>query len=184
MARIRILIVDDHATVRVGLRAMFAPTEIEVAGEAATGADALQLALGEPLDVVLLDLGLTDASGLDVLAQIKTGRPDLPVLVYSMHGGSSAVQRSLAAGAFGHLVKGEDEARLADAVRSAAVVRSVFTMQPIQVAQRGDVRLDRTGLEDLPASGRPREDIRCRRSHQRRPARLNRHSNSRADATA
>lgn len=158
MARIRILIVDDHATVRAGLRAMFAPTEIDVVAETATGAEAVQIALVEPLDVVLLDLGLPDCSGLDVLAQIEVEKPELSVLVYSMYGGSSAVRRSIEAGAFGHLVKGEDESGLVDALRAAAAMRTIRTLQQIQGVGRrgGEPGHDESDSQELPGISRPR----------------------------
>ena len=84
----RILIVDDHAVVRGGLRQFLANTDdLEIAAEAETGFDALALIPGGEWDLVLLDMSLPDLSGLEVLKRIKRMRPNLPVLVFSMFSG-------------------------------------------------------------------------------------------------
>src|SRR5215212_11880824 len=86
MAMIRILLVDDHDVTRMGLKRLFeARVDMEVVAEARTGEEALALVRTHPLDLVLLDLSLKDASGIDVMARCKAIRPDLPILIVSGH---------------------------------------------------------------------------------------------------
>lgn len=103
---IRILVVDDHAVVRRGLRQILAERpHYTIAGEAETGEEALRRIQAEPWDVVILDISLPDRSGLDVLKQIKAVRPELPVLVLTMHSEEQYAIRVLRAGASGYLTK-------------------------------------------------------------------------------
>lgn len=103
---IRILVVDDHALVRRGLiQILKGLPEGAQFGEAGTGAEALALALGERWDVVLLDLGLPDRHGLDVLRQLRAARPQLPVLILTMFPEDQLALRMLEIGAAGYLTK-------------------------------------------------------------------------------
>lgn len=104
--QVRILVVDDHAIVRRGLKQILSEVPgMVVAGEAATGAAALNELRSADWDVVVLDISLPDRSGLDVLKQIKTLYPKLPVLVLSMHDEAQYAVRVLRAGAAGYLTK-------------------------------------------------------------------------------
>lgn len=102
----RILVVDDHALVRRGLIELLQrlPDGVQF-GEAGTAAEALALALGERWDVVLLDLGLPDRHGLDVLRELHTARPQLPVLILTMFPEDQLALRVLEIGASGYLTK-------------------------------------------------------------------------------
>jgi two-component system, NarL family, invasion response regulator UvrY len=102
----RILVVDDHALVRRGLIELLQrlPDGVEF-GEAGTAVDALALALGEKWDVVLLDLGLPDRHGLDVLRELHEARPKLPVLILTMFPEDQLALRVLEMGAAGYLTK-------------------------------------------------------------------------------
>jgi two-component system, NarL family, invasion response regulator UvrY len=102
----RILVVDDHALVRRGLiEILEGLPEGTQFGEAGTAADALALALGEPWDIVLLDLGLPDRHGLDVLRELHDARPRLPVLILTMFPEDQLALRLLEMGASGYLTK-------------------------------------------------------------------------------
>jgi DNA-binding NarL/FixJ family response regulator len=103
---IRILVVDDHALVRRGLIELLQsfPDGVEC-GEAGTAAEALTLALGERWDVVLLDLGLPDRHGLDVLRELNAARPKMPVLILTMFPEDQLALRVLEIGAAGYLTK-------------------------------------------------------------------------------
>ena len=102
----RILVVDDHALVRRGLiEILEGLPEGAQFGEAGTAADALALALGERWDVVLLDLGLPDRHGLDVLHELHAARPRLPVLILTMFPEDQLALRMLEMGASGYLTK-------------------------------------------------------------------------------
>ena len=82
----RILIVDDHALVRAGFRELIDNTEdLEVAGEAGTAASALELAQAQDFDLVMLDISLPDASVVETVTMLRRRRPNLPILIVSMH---------------------------------------------------------------------------------------------------
>ena len=103
---IRILIVDDHALVRRGLIELLQPLPGGVQfGEAGNAADALTLAAEGRWDVVLLDLGLPDRHGLEVLRELHTTRPRVPVLILTMFPEDQLALRVLELGAAGYLTK-------------------------------------------------------------------------------
>ena len=90
---IRVVIVDDHAIVRSGLRQFLSDhVDLRVTGAAADGREALELVRGGDLDVLLMDLSMPDQSGVDALAAIKARRPDLPVLIEAAHAGKSLLE--------------------------------------------------------------------------------------------
>jgi DNA-binding NarL/FixJ family response regulator len=114
----RVLIVDDHERLRRSLREVLGRSLGGATwGEAAGAAEALRLVEAEPWDVVLLDLSLPDASGLETLGELRRRRPTLPVLVMSMHPAAQFAPAALAAGASGYLAKGSDPETIAAAVR-------------------------------------------------------------------
>ncbi len=116
---LRVLIADDHAIVRKGLRDILREAAEEaLVGEASNGLEALELARGEPWDVVVLDITMPGASGLAVLKQLKRDRPQMPVLMLSMHSGELYVNGSLKAGASGYLSKESAPEELLTAIRS------------------------------------------------------------------
>ncbi|MHB1038288.1 MAG: response regulator, partial [Pirellulales bacterium] len=103
---IKLLIADDHPMVRAGLKSLLEGTEIKVVAEAATGQEALRLALSKKIDVALLDVRMPDGDGLNALGRIKLEKPDLPVLLLSNYDNPSYIGRALALGASGYLLKG------------------------------------------------------------------------------
>lgn len=118
MALTRILIVDDHPIVRQGLeRLIEAEPDLVIAAEAATADDAIQTIDREDIDFVILDVGLKKGSGLDVIGQIRTRKPDLPVLILSMHQERFYAERALRSGAQGYLMKQNDPAEIVPAIR-------------------------------------------------------------------
>jgi DNA-binding NarL/FixJ family response regulator len=115
---IRVLIADDHAVVRQGLKQILGDTpEMVVAGEATTGQEVLDKVRAEAWDVVILDISMPDHSGLDILKQLGSERPKLPVLVLSMHSEDQYAMRVLKAGASGYLTKDSAPDELVKAVR-------------------------------------------------------------------
>ncbi|MEW5890863.1 MAG: response regulator transcription factor [Pseudomonadota bacterium] len=118
---IRILIADDHAIVRQGLRHILSDTEdLVVAGEADNGVQALQLARQAEYDVVLLDVSMPDRNGIDTLKQLKKEFPRLAVLMLSMHPEEHYAIRALKAGASGYLTKQSAPEMLVSAIRQVA----------------------------------------------------------------
>src|SRR5437867_13450651 len=114
---IRILVVDDHALVRRGLIQILQgfPDGVQF-GEAGTAAEAMTLAFGERWDVVLLDLGLPDRHGLEVLRELHTARPQLPVLILTMFPEHQLALSMLEMGESGYLTKDSAPEKLLHAV--------------------------------------------------------------------
>ncbi len=115
---IRVLIADDHVVVRQGLKQILGGTpELLVAGEATNGQEVLDKVRAEAWDVVVLDISMPDRSGLDILKQLRSERPELPVLVLSMHSEDQYAMRVLKAGANGYLTKDSAADELVKAIR-------------------------------------------------------------------
>ena len=118
---IRILIADDHAILRVGLRQILSECgDIQVAGESSNGAEALAPLRAEPFDALVTDMTMPGRSGIELIKQIKGERPKLPVLILSMHKEDVYAVRALRAGASGYLCKDNAETQLAEAIRKVA----------------------------------------------------------------
>jgi DNA-binding NarL/FixJ family response regulator len=120
------LIVDDHPVVREGLRSMLSDPDIDVIGEAASGAEALERAAETTPDVVLLDMNLPDLDGLVVLQRLKAGTPQPAVLIFSMHDETALVRRAVNAGAAGYVLKGAGRRELLSSVRAVCEGESVL----------------------------------------------------------
>lgn len=118
---IRLLLADDHALVREGLkRILAAAPDVEVAAEAATGDEALARVKQDDYDLALVDLSMPGLSGLDLIRRLKLEKPRLRILVLSMHGESQYAARALKAGAAGYLTKDSAAAQLLGAIRKVA----------------------------------------------------------------
>ena len=113
----RVLIVDDHEVVRDGVKRLLdePPGEISC-GEAGTPQEALQQALANEWDAVVLDLSFAGKSGLEVLKELKQVRPRLPVLVLTMHSEEQYARRAFKAGAAGFITKDSPRAELSKAI--------------------------------------------------------------------
>jgi two-component system invasion response regulator UvrY len=115
----RILVVDDHALVRAGFRELIDATEdLEVAAEAGTGASALDLATTKDFDVVMLDISLPDASVVETVTLLQRRRPNLPILIVSMHAEEQYAVNLLRAGASGFFSKAGEAKDLLEALRT------------------------------------------------------------------
>ncbi|NNM80931.1 MAG: response regulator transcription factor [Gallionella sp.] len=115
---ISILVVDDHALIRKGLKMLLEDTpDIRITGEADTGMQAISMVRAHRFDLVLLDLSLPDKPGIDVLRQLKAEHPDIKVIVLSMHPEDQYGMRTLKAGALGYLNKQSAPEMLVGAVR-------------------------------------------------------------------
>lgn len=115
---IRVLIVDDHAVVREGIRHVLASDDgVEVVGEASNGEEALVLAHRFHPDVIVLDLSMPGMSGLEVVAQLRTDAPDSKALVLSIHDQDEYVLESIRAGAHGYLRKDSSPGEIRSAIR-------------------------------------------------------------------
>ena len=121
MEKLRVLLADDHAIIRDGLKQILADTEdLTVAGEAANGLEVMQQVRDRDWDVLVLDISMPGRSGLELIHMIKDEKPDLPILILSMHHEEQYAVRALQAGALGYLTKESDGELLVAAIRRVA----------------------------------------------------------------
>ena len=145
----RILIVDDHPIVRLGIRQMISgDPSLSVCCEADSAEAALQMAQGSNADLAIVDLSLGQVTGLELIRQLHESVPDLPVLVLSMHDEALFAERTLRAGARGYIMKHEAIDGLVGAIRHVLSGR-------IYVSERmSQGILERVGREELPSGRR------------------------------
>lgn len=125
---IRVLIADDHAIVREGLKQIIGSSgSIVVADEAENGQQAIQKVRAGGLDVLLLDISMPDRNGIDVLKQVKKEFPALAVLMLTMHREDQYAIRAIKAGASGYLTKQSAPAELVNALHEVAAGRKYIT---------------------------------------------------------
>ena len=118
---IRVLIADDHALVREGLKQVLAQAaDIQIAGEAASGDAALEQVKTGKFDVAVLDMSMPGLAGIDLIKRVKSVNPKLRVLILSMHGEKQYAARALKAGASGYVTKDGASAQLVAAIRKIA----------------------------------------------------------------
>jgi len=121
---IRILVVDDHAIVREGLKQILSDVkDMAVLAEAANGREALESIRRQDFDVILMDISMPGRSGLEILKDIRNEQPKLPVLILSMHPEEQYAVRSLRAGAAGYLNKSSAPGELIGAIRKVSAGR-------------------------------------------------------------
>ncbi len=125
---IKILIADDHAIVREGLKQIVADIpDILVADEASSGHEVLDKALKNDYDVIVLDIRMPGINGLDVLKQIKAHKPELPILILSMYPERQFAVRFIRAGAAGYLTKESASVELIEAIRMVSSGKKYIT---------------------------------------------------------
>lgn len=125
---IRVIIVDDHAVVRKGLKQIFEETpDIEVVDEAGSGDELLKKARFNDYDVVMLDISMTGRDGLDTLKELKYVRPEFKVLVFTMYPEEQYAVRVIKAGAYGYLNKETEPEELITAIRRVAQGRKYIS---------------------------------------------------------
>ena len=118
---IRIVIADDHDIVRAGLKQLIADDpEMEVTGEAKSGEHLIELVKKNDYDVVLLDIKMSGISGIEAIKHIKTIKPNLPIIVLSMHSEDQYAVRTIKAGASGYVTKDSAGENLVVAIKKVA----------------------------------------------------------------
>jgi len=118
---LRILVADDHPIVRAGLKQIITETpDMMVADEACDGREVLSKVSGNDYDVVLLDISMPGMHGIDALRELRARKPNLPVLILTMHPEEQYGVRVLRAGAAGYLVKESSSDELVSAIRKVA----------------------------------------------------------------
>ena len=146
--QIRLLLVDDHEVVRVGLRTLFEKSDgIEVVGEAGTAKDAVAEAQRLKPGVVLMDLRLPDGSGITACRDILSRAPDTRVLFLTSYSDDDAVRATVLAGAAGYLLKEIGQQALVDGIKAVADGQSIL-----------DPRVTQAVLRQLTAGAKPKAE--------------------------
>ena len=117
---IKIVIADDHELVRKGLVNIFEESDIEIIGQAADGNEAVELTKSLQPDVLLLDVRMPEADGVQALTRLRTESPDTKVVMYSMYDNPTYVARSVALGAKDYLLKSASQMKLIDTITRVA----------------------------------------------------------------
>jgi len=126
--RIRILVADDHAVVREGIRNVLAPAHgFDIVGEAASAAEAVRLAAECAPDVVMLDVSMPGGTGLEIIGDVRRVAPHARVLILSVHDEAEYVLQAVRAGANGYLRKDSSPNDLREAVRTVDRGESAFS---------------------------------------------------------
>lgn len=164
---IRLVLADDHTVVRAGLRAMLEEVDdLQVAGEATTGAEILDLVERLQPHVILMDLRMPEMDGVAATARITRERPGIHVLVLTTYDTDADIVRAIEAGATGYLLKDATRDRLLEAVRAAAAGDSVLAPRIAsrlmeRMRARDDETLSAREIEvlELVASGHANKEI-------------------------
>jgi two-component system nitrate/nitrite response regulator NarL len=147
-APIRVLVVDDHAVVREGIRHVLSESAgFSVVAEAEDGSQALAMVQQHRPDVVLLDITMPAESGLDVAGRLKQLAPEIRILILSMHEQGEYVLEAVRAGAAGYVLKDTRPAELRDAVRAVHSGEEYFSPAVagrLSAALRGELELEKT----------------------------------------
>ena len=158
---IRVLLADDHALVRAGIRSLLGSmVDVQVIAEASSGEEALELASRELPDVVLMDIAMKGITGLEAAARMRELHPSVRVVILSMHSGEEYVLQALRAGAVGYLLKDAATGELELALRS--VIRGESWLSPAVSRQVVEGYVQRVGGEAAPdlLTARQREVLR------------------------
>jgi DNA-binding NarL/FixJ family response regulator len=134
---VRVLLVDDHALIRQGLRRAFEATEdLQVVGEAGSVPEALAMARACEPDAAVVDINLGDGNGIDLVRQLRAGSDTLGLVVLTMYDGDEHLFNALEAGASAFVLKSAPSDDVASAVRQAAVSPTAFTANDLAGAMR------------------------------------------------
>lgn len=143
---LRILLADDHSIVRRGLKELLEEhSGWSVCAEAATGREAVELALQHRPHVAVLDLSMPELNGLEATRRIRLAAPETEVLVFTMHESEDLVREVLAAGARGYLLKSDAADQLVPAVESLAKHRPFLTGRVSEVVLSGFLKTGNAG---------------------------------------
>jgi DNA-binding NarL/FixJ family response regulator len=138
MKSLRILLADDHAMVRQGLRAVIEEQRgWEVCGEALTGREAVAQALELKPDIVVMDFTMPELNGMEATRQIRAALPRTQVLILTMHESEELIPEVLAAGARGYLLKSDAGGSLVEAIQSLAGQKPYFTSKVSALVLKG-----------------------------------------------
>ena len=162
MDSVKVLLVEDHKMVRLGLSLVFENTEgIDMIGEADNGKKGVELALKLCPDVVLMDIGLPELDGIQATSLIKKSNPNIKILIFTSRDSEDDVFDSLSAGADGYIMKGANEEQMISAIKAVAegtawldpaiakmVLSSVKKEKPQQSEEEKNALLNSYGLTE------------------------------------
>jgi len=143
-----VFVIDDHPVVREGFRNMLTDEDIEIVGEAATGAEAIVRITTVGVDLILLDLKLPDIDGVALLRRLKEVVPATPVLVISMHDDPPLVRRAVEAGAAGYALKGIGRRELVGAIHAVCDGEAVLDPGLLRAIVGGSSGVSSVNAED------------------------------------
>jgi DNA-binding NarL/FixJ family response regulator len=154
---IDVLIADDHEVVRAGLRGLLDGTDIRIVAEAADGNATLELAVKHRPRLILLDVRMPEADGLQCLARLKVELPQTPVVMFSTFDNPTYVARAVALGAAGYLLKSATRTEIIDAIQAAARGESLWSREELRRVS-GSLAAPRSVVEtDVPLTKREGE---------------------------
>ena len=149
--RIRVVIADDHPVVREGLRSLImTAADMEVIGEAGTGAEAVARAQALQPEIMLLDIRMPDGNGLAILSQIKAVSPETSVIMVTMHDNPDYISRAIAAGAAGYVLKEANRQDFLTAIRT--VLKPSAAATPVLLSKTQRVAFDAAQTSVPPAA--------------------------------
>jgi DNA-binding NarL/FixJ family response regulator len=132
--KIKVIIADDHAILRAGLKQILAETDdITVIAEAQNANEAIKLGCQSVADVLLLDISLPDRNGIEALKYIKRENSHIAVLMLSMHREDQYAVRALKSGAAGYLCKQSASAELVNAIHTVAKGKKYITPEVAEI---------------------------------------------------
>ncbi len=154
MAKIRVLIADDHDVVRSGLRALLrSGADFAAVAEAVDGEDAVRLAAKFKPDVVLMDISMPNLDGIEATRRIKERQPEVKVIILSVHQDEEYAFQILRAGASGYVLKNARKKEIFEAIRSAVAGERFFSPGISNIIVEGFLK--RAGEQDQPESPKP-----------------------------
>ena len=157
---IKLLTVDDHEVVLLGLRIATQGTEIDIIGEVSSATDAIK-SVGQRLpDVVLMDIRMEGGDGLNTLGRLKLDYPDLPIVIFSAYDNPTYIARAVALGAAGFVLKNATREKLREAIRKAASGDSAWTRDELRRVTGALAAPRLTGDIEVPLTQRESEVLR------------------------
>jgi two-component system response regulator NreC len=155
---IRLLLVDDHAVVRSGLKMLLEnERDVEIIGEAASASEAMEAALQLKPNVILMDIGLPDLSGIDATREIKKRISDVAIVALTIHEDEEYFFKMLEAGASGYVPKRAAPEELLTAIRAAATGQVYLYPSLAKLLVRDFLDGGRAGNEQTPSDLTDRE---------------------------
>ena len=128
----RLLVVDDHEIIRLGLRLMLQGVDLQIVGEATNATEAIEAVQNLQPNVVLMDIRMEGGDGLNTLGRMKLDNPDLPIVLYSAYDNPTYIARAVALGASGDVLKSAPRERLHEALLTAASGESAWTREELR----------------------------------------------------